>query len=206
MRNTHLILFAKAPARGLAKTRLIPALGVERTAALAARMLHETLRHAIAARLGTVELCVTPAIEDAQWEGISVPTGIVVTFQGEGDLGARLTRAARRALQCERAVLFLGTDCPHLDSTRLCQAAHHLEHADAVLYPTTDGGYALIGMKQFNARVFADIEWSTASVTATTRARMAELAWSVHLGPTLHDIDEPADLAHLPEHLTPPPP
>src|ERR1700719_312789 len=62
MSETRIIIFAKAPQPGLAKTRLIPALGAERAAELALRMLRVTLAEARQAALGPVELCVTPEI------------------------------------------------------------------------------------------------------------------------------------------------
>lgn len=47
--TTAIIVFAKAPVPGLAKTRLAPALGAQGAAALAERMLHHTLAQAVAA-------------------------------------------------------------------------------------------------------------------------------------------------------------
>jgi glycosyltransferase A (GT-A) superfamily protein (DUF2064 family) len=54
------IVFAKAPQAGRAKTRLIGALSAEGAAALAERLLHSALDRALAADVGPVELCVTP--------------------------------------------------------------------------------------------------------------------------------------------------
>jgi hypothetical protein len=64
-----------------------------------------------------------------------------------------------------------------------------------VIHPTFDGGYALLGLKQFHPSLFSGIEWSTASVAAATIARIRALGWSFHLGETLRDIDTPEDLA-----------
>jgi len=58
--TTRIVIFAKAPVAGLAKTRLIPALGAETAARLARRMLLHTLHEASEAAVGQVELCVTP--------------------------------------------------------------------------------------------------------------------------------------------------
>ena len=56
--STVVIVFAKAPVPGLAKTRLIPALGAAGAAALAERLLLQATAAAVAAQLGPVELCV----------------------------------------------------------------------------------------------------------------------------------------------------
>ena len=55
-RETRIVIFAKAPVPGRVKTRLIPALGAEGSAALAAEMLERTVGEALATVLA-VELC-----------------------------------------------------------------------------------------------------------------------------------------------------
>jgi len=184
---TRIVIFAKAPVPGQVKTRLIPALGEEGAAALAHRMLLDTCREALAAAVGPVELCLSGSFSD-------VPQGVEVTDQGEGDLGERLARAAQRLIGQGEAAIFIGTDCPQLDADRLKRACSELERHDAVIHPTFDGGYALLGLNRHDASVFSGIEWSTPSVGADTIARIAALDWSLHVGDTLLDVDEPEDL------------
>lgn len=198
MSAVRIIIFAKAPQAGLAKTRLIPALGAERAAQLAQRMLETTLATAVAAQAGVVELCLTPAPDDAAWQSFSWPAEVQLSGQGEGDLGQRLARAASRGLAQGSPVLLIGTDCPELTPELLRSTATLLHNHDSVLHATYDGGYALLGLKHDNPRVFADIHWSTASVAASTRARIAELGWSLAEGERLHDVDTGDDLQWLP--------
>ena len=68
----------------------------------------------------------------------------------------------------------------------------------SVLFPASDGGYVLLGLRHSHPRVFAEITWSSASVASSTRARLAELGWSLFEGPELDDIDCPEDLPKLP--------
>jgi rSAM/selenodomain-associated transferase 1 len=198
MSETRVIIFAKAPQPGLAKTRLIPALGAERAAALARRMLETTLERALGAQVGPVELRVTPAFSDAAWRDIPIPDGVEISPQGEGDLGARLARAAQRGLELNAAAMLIGCDCPELDSTALRQAAQTLRGVDAVIHPTTDGGYALLGLRRFDPGLFSDIPWSTSSVAHRTIQQVDALRWSLHVAAMFNDIDEPADLRRLP--------
>jgi uncharacterized protein len=198
MSGTKIIIFAKAPQPGLAKTRLIPTLGAERAAALARRMLEMTLMHALDAGVGPVGLCVTPAISDSAWLDIPIPDGVEISAQGEGDLGARLARATQSGLEFNAAVMLIGSDCPELKSAALRQAAQILRSVDAVMYPTTDGGYALLGLRRFDPLVFSDIAWSTSTVAHRTSQHLDALQWSLHVGGTFNDIDEPADLRWLP--------
>lgn len=194
---TRIIIFAKAPVPGKAKTRLIPALGADGAAELAGRMLTDTCRTAAAVLLAETELCITPAPGHPEWEN-RLPPHARLTDQGDGDLGQKLARAAERAIkEGERAIL-IGTDCPQLTRRRLHDACWELDAHDAVIHPTFDGGYALLGLKSFDPSVFEGIGWSGPDVARQTIGRISALGWSLHLAETLRDIDEPEDLPHLP--------
>jgi hypothetical protein len=192
-RVTRTIIFAKAPVAGAVKTRLIPALGAEGAAALARQMLHRTCEQALAANIGPVELCVSPDAAHPDWNG-HVPPGVEITRQGDGDLGERLWRAVQR---WGAPLMLIGTDCPDLDARRLRAAAAMLASHDAMIHPTADGGYALLGLNRFDPSLFADIKWSSATVAQDSIARIEALGWSLHIGETLRDIDEPEDLVGL---------
>ena len=195
----RLVVFAKAPQPGHAKTRLIPALGAKGAAALAQRMLAHALEQALQADAGPVELCMSPPPGDPAWEKITIPAAVLRTGQGEGDLGERMARAVHRVTAAHgQPVLLMGSDCPGLTASIILETAHRLQTHDAVLLPVADGGYVLIGLKSPCPTLFGQMPWSTATVAAETLFRMAALGLKVWLGPLLHDIDEPADLAHLP--------
>lgn len=198
MSGVRIVIFAKAPLPGLAKTRLIPTLGAGGAAVLAQRMLGHTLAQALASAVGPVELCVSPPAHDALWNAVAVPPDVAWSDQGEGDLGARMARAARRITAAGESVLLIGTDCPALGAGQLRHAAAALQQADATMIPTADGGYVLLGLKRFHATLFQDIAWSTDSVAGETLRRLRELNWTVRCEAQLHDIDEPADLEWLP--------
>jgi hypothetical protein len=194
MRRTRIVIFAKAPVPGRVKTRLVPALGEIGAARLAHRMLKTTVEEALAAGLAIPELCVDPHPLDEAW-GPFLPTQHMrVTAQGEGDLGVRLARAAKRSILLGENVLLIGTDCPALDRNLLRAAAASLAGHDAIIHPTLDGGYALLGLTRFDPSLFAGIAWSTDSVFAETVARIEALGWRLRVAETVFDIDEPADL------------
>lgn len=193
-----LIVFAKAPVPGYAKTRLAKALGDEGAARLASRMLGHTLAAARAAALGPVELCCAPDTSHPQFVRAGQQPGIGLSPQGEGDLGERMARAIARGLEAHRAVLLIGTDAPGLDGPMLRRAAVALRTHDAVAGPASDGGYVLIGLSRPAPGLFAGVTWSSAEVMAQTRERAHTLGLSLFELPTLHDVDEPADLVHVP--------
>lgn len=194
MSRTRIVIFAKAPIPGKVKTRLIPALGEAGAARLAHEMLLDTVAEAAAANLSIPELCADPHPLDPAWDGLLPAGQLRVTAQGEGDLGERLARAARRVILLGEKALLIGTDCPGIDRQRLREAAAALQDHDSIIHPAADGGYALLGLARFDPSLFEGIAWSTASVAETTIARIETLGWSLRIGETLRDVDVPADL------------
>lgn len=195
------IVFSKAPVAGLAKTRLIPALGAAGAARLAEQLLEHALQAAIEAGFDAVELCVTPDVDHPAFHRLGARHdrhGLAVTLQGEGDLGARMSRALSRVLRSHSCAILIGTDAPELDAARLAAARDALNDHDAVFVPALDGGYALVGLRRPVPELFAGVAWSSAQVMAQTAARAsaAGLRWC-ELAPVA-DIDEPRDLVHLP--------
>jgi uncharacterized protein len=211
----RVIVMAKAPVAGLAKTRLIPALGAEGAAALAGRLLDRAVAAAAEAALGPATLCVTPDGGHPQFTALASRHGVMIAAQGEGDLGARMARAFANAfagkddhphVAAAAPVLMIGTDAPALDAAMLRRAAAELDAgAEAVFVPALDGGYALIGLSARRAAgaslLFDAMPWSTAGLMAATRQRLAAAGWRHAELPPVADIDEPADLVHLPPAL-----
>ena len=195
--QTCIILFAKFPAQGMAKTRLQPALGIEGAAQMAHKLLLHSIEQAVATGF-TVELCVSPAPTDPCWQALNLPDSLQWSGQADGDLGLRMLTASQQALARFEHVILIGTDCPSLTTIRIRQAAQQLETQDSVMIPAFDGGYVLFGFNQVADRLFSTIEWSTASVAKVTQQRLAELSWSVASLAPLPDIDEPEDLQYLP--------
>jgi uncharacterized protein len=197
--RTHLIVMAKAPVPGFAKTRLIPALGADGAAQLAARLLEHTLHEARAAAFDALTLACAPNITQAAFTAQQRRGGVALAAQGEGDLGARMQRQFERAFaQGAERVIVIGTDAPALDAGLLRRAAEALADSDAVFVPAADGGYALICLRRVLPALFEAMPWSTSAVMATTRERLSHAAMRHTELPVVHDIDEPADLTHLP--------
>jgi rSAM/selenodomain-associated transferase 1 len=196
--DCKIIVFAKAPVAGFAKTRLARVIGPQAAALLAARMLQETLAQAVAAGLGPVELCCTPDMSHVQFAQEREKHGLVLSEQGEGDLGQRMCRAFERSLQEHQRVLLIGTDAPDLWAGQLIAASHALHEHGAVFAPAHDGGYVLVGLARSMPAVFEGITWSTSQVMAQTRSKLAALGESCFELPAMHDIDEAQDLVHVP--------
>ena len=188
-------ILAKAPLPGFAKSRLAPALGIERAAALQARFIERAVATARAANVGPVTLWATPDRDHPAFQTLAALFGEALARQPEGDLGLRMLAALEAA---RGPALVIGTDCPALEPDHLRAAADALAGGvDAVVVPVEDGGYALIGLREAEPRLFADMPWSTAAVMAETRRRLTRLGLSWREPARLWDVDLPEDLRRL---------
>lgn len=194
-----LLVFAKAPVPGEAKTRLIPALGPGGAAVLSARLTRRTLRTAAAGDWASTVLCCAP---DATHDFFALCRrlhGVILRDQRGADLGERMHEAFDWALGSHDAAILVGTDIPSMGPDDLAGAAEALRGgADAVLGPAQDGGYWLIGLRQTSPTLFSGVAWSTPAVAAATRQRLQALGWRWSELPPRHDLDNPEDLDELP--------
>ena len=196
--NGRILIFAKAPETGEVKTLLIPLLGAE-----GARELHERLvRHAVAsaveANAGAVELWCTPSTEHPFFARCAGEFGIALRSQGPGDLGQRMFHAFQKSLCHSERVLLLGSDCPALKPEDLRQAMQKLKNGnEALLGPTEDGAYVLIGLTRCSPRLFQGIKWGGSHVMEQTRQRLHKLSWRWYELPVLWDVDRPDDWRRL---------
>jgi uncharacterized protein len=198
MSSTVLIVFAKAPRPGEVKTRLIPLLGEKGAAALHARLVESTLATARAAAVGRIELYCTPDADDPFFRFYSERYGAALVPQAGGDLGARMLAAFNTTLAKHTRALLIGSDCPALTAKYLQDAARALrDGCEAVVGPSEDGGYVLMGLSRTDPRLFDGIAWGGADVMTETGARLAVLGWRWRELETLWDVDRPQDYERL---------
>jgi glycosyltransferase A (GT-A) superfamily protein (DUF2064 family) len=177
--DVAVLVFARAPIPGRAKTRLIPRLGAFQAARLHARLTAHAVRVARAAACGPVQL-----FDTAKQRG--------------ADLGSRMHHALSGALRRHRAAILIGADCPALQPSDLRRAARLLAGGcQAVLGPAEDGGYVLIGVRRTSPRLFAGIAWGNSGVYAATAERLDSLGYRWRALRMLWDIDRPEDLERL---------
>jgi uncharacterized protein len=191
------LVFAKAPTPGYAKTRLIPVLGAEGAAALHARLIKHTLNKVCQAGFRAVHLYGTPADDDFL-RHCAARYGADLVPQSEGDLGARMCAALTHTLAASTSAILIGTDCPALTTDDLRRALCALERGnDAVFAPAEDGGYALVALRRCDPRLFDGISWGTPVVMEETRERLRALAWTWEELDLLWDVDTPSDYERL---------
>lgn len=193
------LVMAKAPRPGHAKTRLHPRLGPDGSARLQAELIRRTTTLTTAQGLGTY-LAFDPP--EARTEvAVLVPDRVRLLPQPGGDLGRRLTAAvARVTTERPGPLVVIGTDAPTLTPELLASAFSSLDRgADVVLGPALDGGYYLIGLHRPHPAVFGidPALWSGDRVLDTTLDAATREGLSVHLLPALRDLDTPEDATVL---------
>jgi rSAM/selenodomain-associated transferase 1 len=191
------IVFAKPPRPGQAKTRLASALGDEAAAELARAFVIDTWSFVRSLEWADPVLSTTD-VDDPFWNELP---GVTVWSQGDGDLGERMERAFDRALETHTAAIVIGSDVPGVPAAALRQARGALTVADVVIGPSEDGGFYLIGCgRALPAAVFAGIEWSTSQTGLDTERRLRSLDLVVVRVAPWFDVDEIDDLHRL-RHL-----
>lgn len=192
-----IVVMAKAPRPGYAKTRLEPLLGGAGCARLQAALIGHTVATAAeAAAGGAVEVHHAPAGAGPELAAL-LPPGTALLPQAGGDLGARMSAAVAGA-RARRAgpVTVVGTDVPALGAVHLHAARQALaDGVDACFGPARDGGYYLLALARPAPGVFAipPDAWGGGDVLglSVAAARAAGLRVAL-LGPEA-DLDTPED-------------
>jgi rSAM/selenodomain-associated transferase 1 len=191
-----LIIFAREPVSGVAKTRLIPALGPRKAAALAHAFNLDAV--AKAAALG-VPVLVAGAGRRAYFTDLAGRAGGQFIAQGRGNLGKKMARTLNT---CHlNGAILIGTDTPTLPSRCLSRAIDLLRKFPVVLGPSLDGGYYLVGVRGPMPEIFSGIEWGTETVLSLTLQRLTTQAIRYALAPIWYDVDDANDLPLLAAHL-----
>ncbi len=96
-------------------------------------------------------------------------------------------------------VVVMASDNPDLPAEFMVLASEALEHSDAILGPTSDGGYYLVGFRKetFVPDAFSGIDWSTERVGSQTAGKIREAGRSLAVLPAWHDVDTVQDLRTL---------
>ena len=203
MDNRCLLFFIKNPEKGKVKTRVASAIGDKMAMKLYRRFLLEMLS---TLNRGTFlfYLCFHPenSLNDLKdWLG----DHYLYTPQMGENLGQRMKNGFVEAFSMNfKRVVLIGSDIPDLPLEFIEEAFNSLGEKDAVIGPSFDGGYYLIGFrdKTFSPKVFEGIPWSTERVFEDTMKILKQEGLLVHTLPRWRDIDTIEDLKNLPGRST----
>ena len=197
-----LLIFTKSPVLGEVKTRLQPDYSPEESLKIHKKLLLNTLELSKKIEGIDVELCCTPDRNSSFFLNCENDFPIQLSNQEGADLGERMAFSLSVSLQTYEKVVVIGTDCPDIDEDYLQQAFDALSDVDTVIGPAEDGGYVLLGLKQFSPALFSGIHWGSDAVFKQTQKVLSDLSWSYHELGIMHDLDRPEDLHRYKDLLT----
>ncbi|MGA2891833.1 MAG: TIGR04282 family arsenosugar biosynthesis glycosyltransferase [Xanthobacteraceae bacterium] len=202
---------AKASTPGRAKTRLVPPLSFDEAAALNTAFLQDVADNVLlAARYAAPSAGIAgyaahgpPGSEDFFRRTLPGAIGLIGAWLP--NFGACLHHTISELLaRGHTSAVVLNADSPTLPTALLIETATVLERPGdrAVLGPSSDGGYYLLGLKTAHRRMFEDIAWSTGQVAAQTLERAREINLEVHSLPVWYDVDDIDGLRRLNAELS----
>jgi rSAM/selenodomain-associated transferase 1 len=206
---------AKASAPGRAKTRLVPPLTFDEAANLNTAFLRDVADNVLLAARHFADLAA-PHAGIAGYAAYG-PPGSEEFFRRTlprsiGLVGAWLPNFGDCLFQTISEILtrghgsavVLNADSPTLPTALLIETAEVLARPGdrAVLGPSNDGGYYLLGLKAAHRHMFDNIDWSTERVAEQTRERAHEIGLEVHTLPVWYDVDDVDGLRRLHAELS----
>lgn len=195
--NASLIVVAKKPEPGSAKTRLCPPFTPEAAAEFYGCLMRDTLALALKLQAVDLTLAFTPPSALEYFRDLA-PNGFRLIAQKGRSLGERLSNALAHELELGyRKAVIMNSDGPTLPLDYLAEAFAGLDHADVTLGMGHDGGYYLIGLKHLYPELFQNIAWSTERVIPQTLEVCRRLKLKVRRLPLWYDVDVEADLNRL---------
>lgn len=195
-------VMAKASLPGKTKTRLVPPLSFEEAAAFNTAFLQDVADNIAAAGCEAPVACYMaygPPDASAFFES-QFPSSVGLIEAWYPNFGDCLFTAIDQVLARGHAgAVVLNSDSPTLPTALLVETARALAQPGdrAVLGPSTDGGYYLLGLKAPHRRLFEDVAWSTEVVARQTRERAVEIGLEMHVLPEWYDVDDVASLQTL---------
>ncbi|HEX3503482.1 MAG TPA: TIGR04282 family arsenosugar biosynthesis glycosyltransferase [Xanthobacteraceae bacterium] len=202
---------AKASVPGHAKTRLVPPLTFDEAANLNTAFLRDVADNlSLAARHAAPQAGIAgyaaygpPGAE--QFFRQTLPQSIGLVGAWLPNFGDCLFHTISHLLgRGHGAAVVLNADSPTLPTALLIETAQVLAQPGdrAVLGPSSDGGYYLLGLKTAHRHMFDNIDWSTERVAAQTHERAREIGLEVHTLPVWYDVDDIEGLQRLHAELS----
>ncbi|SHJ41786.1 hypothetical protein SAMN04488007_0271 [Maribacter aquivivus] len=190
--NNLLLIFTRNPEIGKGKRRLAATVGDQAAFDIYKFLLDHTV--AITKNLyAEKEVYYSEEIwENDIWDNQKFGKKIQV---GE-DLGVRMANAFQEGFQNEyQKIIIIGSDMLDLSQEDLENAFKSLEKNDFVVGPAEDGGYYLLGMKQFMPALFKNKAWGTETVLKDTLADLENKTTA--LLETKNDVDYYEDIKDI---------
>ncbi|MFI6064430.1 DUF2064 domain-containing protein [Micromonospora sp. NPDC051227] len=190
-----LLLVAKAPVPGQAKTRLCPPADPTQAARIAAASLLDTLAAVRATASAIPVLAHAGRFADAEFgaELTAALAGWHLLPQRGGTFADRLANAHADSAAAfpGRPVLQIGMDTPQIRPAVLTSALDRLAEHEAVFGPALDGGWWALGLRDPRyASALRDVPMSTDDTGRRTLAALRGHGVQPAILPVLRDVDD----------------
>ncbi|MGD1152958.1 MAG: TIGR04282 family arsenosugar biosynthesis glycosyltransferase [Syntrophales bacterium] len=196
-----LVMFVRFPGQGRVKSRLAKDLGEEAATNLY-RCFVEDLLERFSKESYRLRIAFYPAEKEREMKEM-LGDGFSYIPQSGEDLGERMKLSFLRCFsEGARSVVLIGSDIPDLPARIVDEAFLALDRNEAVIGPSVDGGYYLLGFTKdtFNGDVFMGLPWGAGTVFQETMKILRRAGVPVHVLPVWWDIDKPEDIAALIEN------
>lgn len=202
------LVVAKAPVPGLAKTRLAADVGDDTAADIAAAALLDTLDAVAGAPVAARVVALTGHLGDAKRadEIRSRLADFTVIPQRGQDFAARLANAHADTAAATGGlpVLQIGMDTPQITADLIARCAQSLAGHEAVLGLARDGGWWVLGVTDAAAaECLREVPMSTPDTGRVTLAALRRHGIGVELVSELDDVDTVSDI-HAVRRACPP--
>ncbi|WNV82186.1 DUF2064 domain-containing protein [Umezawaea sp. Da 62-37] len=193
--RVSILVVAKAPVPGLAKTRLSPAVPPEQAADIAAASLLDTLDAVLATPGAIPVVAMTGDLAAAKRSDelrALLRRAIVVPQRGV-DFATRLANAHADVahLNAGLPVFQIGMDTPQVTAELLDRCVGSMRHVDGVLGPATDGGWWALGLRDgHQAGALRTVPMSRDDTGALTAAALRGRGLRLGRLPELSDVDD----------------
>lgn len=192
-----LIVFAKEPEKEKVKTRLHKDYPKDFSLNLYKCFLKDTIDIAKRVRCEVRILAHRAETGKPLFLKKAAPSFLFYPQRGK-DLGERMHNAFSFAKKLKsRATVIIGSDSPNLPQGFVQEAFEKLRAFDAVLGPSADGGYFLLGLRYPCPGAFEGIKWSSRDVLKTTISKLKKLKKKTALLREWYDVDEIKSLKRL---------
>jgi len=189
LKDNKLIIFAKNPKLGNAKSRIAKTAGEEKAFEIYLQLLDHTRYVSQRVDAQRVLYYSNEIIIQDDWSLDTFEKNVQV-----GDhLGDRMLNAFRNELKHSAKAVIIGSDCLQITNNIIKEAFDQLEHHDLVIGPSKDGGYYLIGMNKVYDSIFTEMPWSQATLYEKTLQKLNAEEVNFKELVQLSDIDHEAD-------------
>ena len=190
--NNLLLIFTRNPELGKGKRRLAAIVGDESALKIYQFLLNHTVKITRNLYAEKIVYYSEEIWENDIWDnkrfGKKLQTG--------SDLGARMANAFQEGFQNEfQKIIIIGSDMFDLSQEDIEQAFIALEKNDFVVGPAEDGGYYLLGMKNYMPELFNNKDWGTETVLKDTLAHLKDK--KIALLETRNDVDYYEDIKDI---------